>query len=101
MDCLSGWKYGIIRFVHFLSFVQKISLCFIESDVQENQIGTKIVTRSLTNEFEPEDITDHYKNSSKSLDEKNYLARHSNDDVKIELKIPDDIKVRFYREENH
>ena len=68
-------------------------------DVQENQIGSKIITRSLTNEFEPEDITDHYKKSTKSSDDKDYSARHSKDDVNIELKTPDNIKVGLYLEE--
>ena len=57
--------------------------------MQENTIGTKIITRSLTDEFQPEDITDHYKHSIKSSDKKD----DSKDDVSIELKIPDDIKV--------
>ncbi len=58
-------------------------------------IGSKIITRSLTNEFEPEDITDRYKNPIKSLEEKDTLAGRLKHDVNIELKIPKDIQVRL------
>jgi len=58
-------------------------------------IASKIITRSLTNEFEPEDITDRYKNPTKSLEEKDTLAARLKHDVNIELKIPKDIQVRL------
>ncbi|CAF0977586.1 unnamed protein product, partial [Rotaria sordida] len=61
-------------------------------DVQENIIGTKIITRSLNNEFEPEDITKTYKNLKKLSDRNDNLAERTKNDVDIELKISDDIE---------
>lgn len=91
MDCLSRWKYGLIRF-EFLPFsALKILFFLIVLDVQEHQIGTKILTRSLTNEFQPEDLTENYKNPTKSSDEQ----IQSKNDVEMKLKLPDDIKVSF------
>lgn len=68
------------------------SFYLIELDVQKNEIGKKIVTRSLKNEFEAEDITNHYKHSDKSI--KDFFTRKPKDDVQIDLKIADDIKVK-------
>ena len=67
------------------------SFYLIELDVEKHEIGKKIVTRSLKNEFEAEDITNHYKHSDKSI--KDFFTRKSKDDVQIDLKIADDIKV--------
>ncbi|CAF2714038.1 unnamed protein product [Rotaria sp. Silwood2] len=61
-------------------------------DVQENIVGIKIITRSLSNEFEPEDITKSYKNSMKLSDKNDNLDERIKNDVDIKLKILDDIE---------
>jgi hypothetical protein len=83
----------LIGEIRFISIERNI--VSFRSDVQENIIGTKIITRSLANEFEPEDITDHYKSSSKSSNQEDNLASRVKNDVNIELKIPEEIKVKF------
>ncbi|CAF0789791.1 unnamed protein product [Rotaria sp. Silwood1] len=61
-------------------------------DVQENIVGTKIITRSLDNEFEPSDITKNYKNLMKTYNKYDNITERINNDVDIELKIPDNIE---------
>ncbi|CAM4896545.1 unnamed protein product [Rotaria socialis] len=61
-------------------------------DVQENIVGSKIITRSLTNEFEIEDITENYKNLMKSSDRNGNFVKRPNNDVDFELKLSDDMK---------
>jgi len=60
------------------------------SDIQEDSIGTKVLTRSLTNEFEAEDLTDKYKTSKKSIDEKT----ETENDIEFQLNLPEEIFVR-------
>ncbi|CAF0762171.1 unnamed protein product [Adineta ricciae] len=55
------------------------------SDVEENPIGTKVITRSLTNEFEPEDITDRYKNPAEPPEERDTLNNRLRNDVNYEI----------------
>ena len=65
--------------------------------MQENAVGTKIVTQSLTNEYELDDITDNYKifreSSNKNID----LEKRSKDDVHIQLNLPNDNQVKVYQ----
>ncbi|UJR26471.1 hypothetical protein I4U23_007798 [Adineta vaga] len=60
------------------------------TDVQENQIGTKVITRSLSNEFEPEDITASYKNFSTSTEEHETLNNRLKTDVNFEVLISEE-----------
>lgn len=93
LDGVSRWKHGAIRFV-----LIEPSLChqFIfatVTDVEENIIGQKILTRSLNNEFEAEDITDHYKASDRSSKHQEQLADRLKNDVDVQLKVPESIRV--------
>lgn len=62
--------------------------------MEKTEIGKKIVTRSVKKEFEAEDITHHYKHSDKSI--MDFFKRKFQDDVEINLNIPDHIKVNLH-----
>ena len=49
-----------------------------------------MLTRSLTNEFEAEDLTDKYKTSKKSIDEKT----ETENDIEFQLNLPEEIFVK-------
>ncbi|CAF1272800.1 unnamed protein product, partial [Adineta steineri] len=59
-------------------------------DVERNKIGTKIITRSLTNETEPEDITERYKNAAESSNEAEKSDTQSKNDVNFELLVSEE-----------
>ena len=95
MDCLSRWIHGAIRYDIFLDWNEFQSTCS-KLDVEENPIGTKVITRSLTNEFEPEDITDRYKNPAEPPEERDTLNNRLKNDVNYEILVSEENRVRFF-----
>jgi hypothetical protein len=63
-------------------------------------IGKKILTRSLNNEFEPEDITEHYKTSNQSFNHRDHRVKSMSNDVTIQLTMPNPIPVRCRQSTN-
>lgn len=64
-------------------------------DVEENKIGTKVITRSLTNELEPEDLTDRYKNAPQTTDDRETLNSRLKNDVNFEIVASEENRVRI------
>jgi hypothetical protein len=69
------------------------SAWFILLGVEENKIGTKIITRSLSNEFESEDITERYKNPPKPSEDRETLNSRLNSDVNFEILVSEENHV--------
>lgn len=60
-----------------------------------------MITRSLTNEFEPEDITDRYKNPAEPPEERDTLNNRLKNDVNYEILLSEENRVRFLLSSSH
>ena len=92
---VSWWKHGALRFVLIESREYHRSSFAALTDVEEDIIGQKILTRSLNNEFEPEDIAEQYKEFDRSPKLLAQLANRLKTNVDVQLKVPENISVSF------